>query len=261
MGILNMTPDSFSDGGVYSTLSSALRAAEKMAWDGAVFIDVGGESTRPGALSVGLDEELERVVPVIEAISNNIDVLVSVDTSRPQVMEEAVKAGAVLINDVRALGLEGALQTAAALKVPVCLMHMQGQPQTMQRAPEYADVMQDVLDFLLQRLELCQAAGIPREAILLDPGLGFGKTLQHNLSLLRELEKLVATGYPVLIGASRKSMIGTVLNKPIDQRLHGGLAVATVAALKGARIIRTHDVAPTREALQMTAAILYGQNL
>lgn len=259
MGILNVTPDSFSDGGAYNTLSSALRAAENMARDGAVFVDVGGESTRPGALPVGLDEELERVIPVIEAISNNVDVVISVDTSRPQVMKEAVNAGAALINDVRALGEEGALQTAAALQVPVCLMHMKGQPQTMQRAPEYADVVQEVLDFLLQRLELCQAAGI-RQAILLDPGLGFGKTLQHNLRLLRELEKLVAAGYPVLVGASRKSMIGSVLNKPLEQRLHGGLAVATVAALKGARIIRTHDVAPTVDALQMTAAILYGQN-
>ncbi|HEX4974272.1 MAG TPA: dihydropteroate synthase [Pseudomonadales bacterium] len=258
MGVLNVTPDSFSDGGRYQTLSSALSQAETMAREGAVFVDVGGESTRPGALSVSLDEELFRVIPVIEAISKNIDVVISVDTSRPQVMQEAARAGAGLINDVRALGLEGALEMATTLQLPVCLMHMQGQPQTMQKRPAYTDVVRDVLEFLVQRAELCKAVGMDRQAILLDPGLGFGKTPHHNLSLLKELEILVAAGYPVLIGASRKSMIGAVLNKPIEQRMNGGLAIASVAALKGAKIIRTHDVAPTVEVLQMTAAIMYG---
>lgn len=258
MGVLNVTPDSFSDGGRYQILSSALSQAEMMAREGAVFVDVGGESTRPGALSVSLDEELSRVIPVIEAISKNIDVVISVDTSRPQVMQEAARAGAGLINDVRALGLEGALEMAATLQLPVCLMHMQGQPQTMQKRPEYTDVVRDVLEFLMQRAELCKAVGMVRQAILLDPGLGFGKTHSHNLSLLKELEILVAAGYPVLIGASRKSMIGAVLNKPIEQRMNGGLAIASAAALKGAKIIRTHDVAPTVEVLQMIAAIMYG---
>ena len=258
MGVLNVTPDSFSDGGRYQILSSALSQAEMMAREGAVFVDVGGESTRPGALSVSLDEELSRVIPVIEAISKNIDVVISVDTSRPQVMQEAARAGAGLINDVRALGLEGALEMAATLQLPVCLMHMQGQPQTMQKRPEYTDVVRDVLEFLMQRAELCKAVGMVRQAILFDPGLGFGKTHSHNLSLLKELEILVAAGYPVLIGASRKSMIGAVLNKPIEQRMNGGLAIASAAALKGAKIIRTHDVAPTVEVLQMIAAIMYG---
>lgn len=258
MGILNVTPDSFSDGGSYNSVDSALRAAEKMMLDGAAIIDVGGESTRPGASFVELNEEMDRVVPVIDAISRNLDVVISVDTSRPEIMKEAARAGAGLINDVRALTLEGALDAVVNLQLPVCLMHMKGEPKTMQKTLGYSNVLLEVLQFLQQRAQVCQEAGISRHSILLDPGLGFGKSLNHNLILLRELEQLVALGYPVLVGVSRKSMIGAVLNRPVEKRLYGGLAIAALAVLKGAKLIRSHDVGETFESIRMVEAIMCG---
>lgn len=258
MGILNVTPDSFSDGGSYNSVDSALRAAEKMMLDGAAIIDVGGESTRPGASFVELNEEMDRVVPVIDAISRNLDVVISVDTSRPEIMKEAARAGAGLINDVRALTLEGALDAVVNLQLPVCLMHMKGEPKTMQKTLGYSNVLLEVLQFLQHRAQVCQEAGISRHSILLDPGLGFGKSLNHNLILLRELEQLVALGYPVLVGVSRKSMIGAVLNRPVEKRLYGGLAIAALAVLKGAKLIRSHDVGETFESIKMVEAIMRG---
>lgn len=256
MGILNVTPDSFSDGGRFHAPAAALARAREMAAEGADFIDVGGESTRPGAAEVTEAEELDRVLPVVEAIAGELDVAISVDTSRPAVMHAAVAAGAGLINDVRALTLPGALEAAAALGVPVCLMHMQGQPRSMQEDPRYADVVTEVRDWLLARARAAEAAGIPRERQLLDPGFGFGKTLAHNLQLLRGLDTLAATGYPLLAGLSRKSMIGKVLgDAPVDRRLYGSVSGAVIAALKGARILRVHDVRPTAEALRLVAAM------
>ncbi|MDX5333441.1 MAG: dihydropteroate synthase [Gammaproteobacteria bacterium] len=256
MGILNVTPDSFSDGGRFHVPAAALARAREMVAEGADFIDVGGESTRPGAAEVTEAEELDRVLPVVEAIAGELDVAISVDTSRPAVMRAAVAAGAGLINDVRALGLPGALEAAAALGVPVCLMHMQGQPGSMQDDPQYGDVVTEVRDWLLARAQAVEAAGIPRERLLLDPGFGFGKTLAHNLRLLRGLDALAATGYPLLAGLSRKSMIGKVLcDAPVDRRLHGSVSGAVIAALKGARILRVHDVRPSAEALRLVAAM------
>ena len=256
MGILNVTPDSFSDGGRFHAPSAALARAREMLAEGADFIDVGGESTRPGAAGVSEAEELDRVLPVVEAIAGELDVAISVDTSRPAVMRAAVAAGAGLINDVRALTLPGALETAAALGVPVCLMHMQGQPRSMQDDPQYGDVVAEVRDGLLARAQAAEAAGIPHERLLLDPGFGFGKTLAHNLRLLRGLDALAATGYPLLVGLSRKSMIGKVLcDAPVDRRLYGSVSGAVIAALKGARILRVHDVRPTAEALRLVAAM------
>jgi len=256
MGILNVTPDSFSDGGRFNAPERAIARAREMVAEGVDIIDVGGESTRPGAPEVSLDEELSRVVPVIAAIADEIDVPISVDTSRPEVMRAAVAAGAGLINDVRSLGVPGALEAAVALGVPVCLMHMQGQPRSMQCDPRYDDVVVEVRDFLRERAAACEAAGIPPARILLDPGFGFGKTLAHNLRLLRELEALVALDYPVLAGLSRKSMIGKVLgDAPVDRRLYGSVSGAVIAALKGARILRVHDVRPTAEALRLVAAM------
>lgn len=256
MGILNLTPDSFSDGGRFNAPERALVRAREMVKEGASIIDVGGESTRPGAPDVSVEEELARVVPMIEAIAKFIDVPVSVDTSKPEVMRAAVAAGAGLINDVRALRAPGALEAAADLGVPVCLMHMQGQPRTMQAAPEYRDVVAQVREFLLERAAACQKAGIPRERILLDPGFGFGKTLEHNLRLLGATESFAATGYPLLVGMSRKSMIGQILDgAPVGERLHGSVAAALIAATKGARILRVHDVKPTAQALRVLAAM------
>ncbi len=252
MGILNVTPDSFSDGGRYLDLGAAVERAWRMVEEGADIIDVGGESTRPGAAPVPLEEELRRVVPVIEAVASKLPVPVSVDTSKPEVMRAAVAAGAGLVNDVRALRAPGALEAAAELGVPVCLMHMQGEPRTMQRAPVYRDVVAEVRAFLLERVAACEAAGIPRERILIDPGFGFGKTLEHNLALMRRLDAFVETGLPVLVGVSRKSMIGALLgDAPVERRLHGSVAAAVVAACKGAAIVRVHDVAATVEALRV----------
>ena len=256
MGILNVTPDSFSDGGDFVSIAAALRRAREMVDEGVDIIDVGGESTRPGAAPVGEDEELSRVIPVIEGIAGEIPVPLSVDTSKPRVMTEAVAAGAGLINDVWALRAPGALEAAAEARVPVCLMHMQGEPRSMQAAPRYSDVTREVRDFLRGRIQACADAGIPAERLLVDPGLGFGKTLEHNIALLRNLGAISELGVPVLVGASRKSMLGALLDAPVDQRLYGGLAAAVLAVARGARLIRTHDVKPTVDTLKVAGAIL-----
>lgn len=255
MGILNVTPDSFSDGGRFVEYERALAQARQMVADGADIIDVGGESTRPGAAAVTIDDELERVVPLIETLARELDVPISVDTSKSEVMQAAVAAGAGMINDVCALRLPGALAAAAALAVPVCVMHMQGEPRTMQQAPHYDDLMAEVTAFLAERVTACEQAGIVRSRLLLDPGFGFGKTLAHNLSLLRHLPELHALGLPLLVGMSRKSMIGAVLDLPVDERLHGSVAAATLAAWLGAAIVRVHDVAPTVQALKIVSSV------
>jgi len=261
MGILNVTPDSFSDGGhLYSqstlSLDKAVKHAEQMLADGASIIDIGGESTRPGAAEVSLQEEMDRVLPVLERLSAEVDVVTSIDTSSPELMREAAQLGAGIINDVRALGREGSLEAAAATGLPVCVMHMQGSPATMQRAPSYDDVVAEVLDFLRQQIERCAAAGIDRSQVIVDPGFGFGKTLEHNLLLLQQMDRLLELGVPVLSGTSRKSMIGNLLNREPDQRLAGGLATVVLAVERGARIIRVHDVAATVDAVRMTEAVL-----
>jgi len=255
MGILNVTPDSFSDGGDFFSVAKAIERAQRLVDEGAAIIDVGGESTRPGAPPVPLDEELRRVLPVIESLHRSLPVPISVDTRKPEVMRAAVAAGAGLINDVNALRAEGAAAVAADLGVPVCLMHMRGEPQTMQEAPRYADVVAEVAGFLLERARACVAAGVARHRILLDPGFGFGKTLEHNLRLLRHLDRLVAHGYPVLVGLSRKSLIGQVLGLPVDQRLTPSVALAVLAVWQGAAIVRCHDVRETREAIRMCRAV------
>ncbi len=255
MGILNVTPDSFSDGGRYTSCEAALQQARQMIAEGAGIIDIGGESTRPGATAVGLDEELQRVIPIIEAIRAESDIPISIDTSKAEVMAAAVGAGASLINDVRALRDEDALLGAASLNVPVCLMHMQGQPRNMQNAPRYQDVVSEVMAFLQQRIESCLAAGIAAEQIILDPGFGFGKTLEQNLRLFRHLDRFTAMGHPLLVGVSRKSMIGDVLDVPVEQRLAGGLALAGLAVWLGAKIIRAHDVQQTVHAVKMCHAV------
>jgi len=255
MGILNVTPDSFSDGGDFYSITTALERARRMVDEGAAIIDVGGESTRPGAQPVTLDEELRRVLPVIEALHDTLPVPVSVDTRKPQVMRAAVAAGAGMINDVNALRAEGATGVAADLGVPVCLMHMQGEPESMQTAPRYTDVVDEVIGFLLDRASDCLEAGVSRERILLDPGFGFGKTAGHNLRLLRHLDRLTGLGYPVLVGLSRKSLIGQVLGLPVDKRLYPGVALAVLAVWQGAAIVRCHDVRETREAIRMCQAV------
>ncbi|MCM2104396.1 dihydropteroate synthase [Pseudomonas aeruginosa] len=255
MGILNVTPDSFSDGGRYDRLDDALRHAERMVREGATLIDVGGESTRPGARSVSPTEELERVAPVVERIARELDVVISVDTSTPAVMRETARLGAGLINDVRSLQRDGALDAAVDSGLAVCLMHMRGEPQTMQDAPAYQDVVAEVGAFLQERVDACVAAGIDRERLLLDPGFGFAKTLEHNLVLFRHLQALHDLGLPLLVGVSRKSMIGKVLGREVDERLYGSLALAALALAKGARIIRVHDVAATVDVMRMISAV------
>ncbi|WP_030139786.1 dihydropteroate synthase [Pseudomonas fluorescens] len=255
MGILNVTPDSFSDGGRFSQLDAALRHAEAMAAAGATLIDVGGESTRPGARPVSPIEELERVAPIVERIHRELDVIISVDTSTPAVMREAARLGAGLINDVRSLQRDGALDAAASTGLPVCLMHMLGEPGTMQNDPSYEDVTREVGDFLVARMNECAAVGIPAERIILDPGFGFAKTLAHNLSLFKHMEALHALGRPLLVGVSRKSMIGNALGRPVGERLYGGLALAALAITKGARILRVHDVVETMDVVRMIAAV------
>ena len=256
MGILNVTPDSFSDGGRFLAREAALDQARAMAAAGAAIIDVGGESTRPGAEPVSEAEELERVIPVIEALRREIELPISVDTSKPAVMREAVRAGAGLINDVNALRAPGALEAAAAAGVPVCLMHMQGEPRTMQRDPHYQDVVAEVRDFLADRIAACEAAGIPAKRLLVDPGFGFGKTLEHNLTLLRRLHELTSLGRPLLVGLSRKSMLGALTGRPVEARQAASLAAAVLAAERGAAIIRVHDVAETVDALAVTRAVM-----
>ena len=254
MGILNVTPDSFSDGGKFSSFELACQHADEMVAQGALIIDIGGESTRPGAADVSTDDELARVVPLVEYVAKHHDVWISVDTSKPDVMRQAVNAGAHLINDVRALLEPGALKTAAQLNVPICLMHMQGAPRTMQSAPEYHDVVADVFKFLNERIQACLEAGIPRERLLIDPGFGFGKTLEHNYELLAKLERFAQFELPILIGLSRKSMIGNLLARPTSERLAGSLAGAMIAAQKGAHIIRVHDVPETVDMLKVLQA-------
>ncbi|RML91393.1 dihydropteroate synthase [Pseudomonas savastanoi] len=255
MGILNATPDSFSDGGRYSQLDAALRHAEAMVQAGATLIDVGGESTRPGARPVSASEEVERVAPVVEVIARELEVIISVDTSTPEVMLATAGLGAGLINDVRSLQRPGALEAAASTGLPVCLMHMLGEPGTMQDDPYYDDLVGEVGAFLLERINQCAAAGIDQQKIILDPGFGFAKTLEHNLSLFKHMEALHALGQPLLVGVSRKSMIGAVLGRPVDQRLSGGLALAALAMTKGVRILRVHDVAETADVVRMIAAV------
>lgn len=257
MGILNVTPDSFSDGGHFFSIDSALKQARKMLEEGAEIIDIGGESTRPGAQAVSVQQELDRVIPVVEKIRAEFPISISVDTSKAEVMREAIAVGADMINDVMALRGEGSLAAVAASKsVQVCLMHIQGEPRTMQNNPHYNNVVNDIKTFLLERVQACLEAGIASNRLMIDPGFGFGKTVAHNLQLMQRLEVLTELDYPVLVGVSRKSLIGHILNKTVTERLYGGLALAVLAVSKGARVIRTHDVAATVDALKMTHAVL-----
>lgn len=246
-----MTHDSFSDGGRFMVPEVALRHAELMVAEGADIIDIGGESTRPGAQPVSVQQELDRVIPIVEALHNAVAVPISVDTSKPDVMRHATAAGAGMINDVYGLRRAGALAAAAAAGVPVCVMHMQGEPRTMQHSPSYGDVVADVIAFLLARRDACVAAGIPSASVIVDPGFGFGKTVAHNLALLRNLNALTALGAPLLVGLSRKSMIGSLLDLPVDERTAASVALALLAVQLGANIVRVHDVKMTRDAVRM----------
>lgn len=254
MGIVNTTPDSFSDGGRCLDAPSAIRHALQLREDGAEILDVGGESTRPGAALVPADEEISRVLPVIEALVRQ-GCVVSVDTKKPEVMRAALDVGAVMVNDVMALQVPGALETVAASDAAVCLMHMQGDPQTMQQAPGYANVVEDVMIFLRGRVQVCEASGIPRERLLIDPGFGFGKTLQHNLDVLKHLDRLLELGVPVLAGLSRKSILGQLTGRELDQREFAGVAAHLIAVARGARVLRVHDVAAMRDALAIWNAV------
>jgi dihydropteroate synthase len=255
MGVLNVTPDSFSDGGRFAGAAAAIEEGVRLAQAGAALIDVGGESTRPGAAPVSVAEELRRVVPVIEGLTRACAAVISVDTSKPEVLRAAAAAGAGLINDVRALRVPGALEAAAASGCAVCLVHMRGEPPSMQQAPHYTDVVGEVRAFLRERSAACRAAGIGAERLLVDPGFGFGKTLEHNLTLLRHLPELSADGVPLLVGLSRKAMLGTLTGRASGERLAGSVALAVIAALNGARIVRAHDVAATADALKVVAAL------
>jgi dihydropteroate synthase len=256
MGILNVTPDSFSDGGRYANPDAALDRAAQMLGEGAAILDVGGESTRPGSEGVAEATEIERVVPVIERIARTLDVAISIDSSKPGVMRAATRAGACIVNDVNALRAPGAREWAAGAAVGVCLMHMRGEPRTMQHDPSYVDVVAEVRGFLEAEREACRAAGVAAAAIALDPGVGFGKGLEHNLALLKGLPRLASLGCPLVVGVSRKSFIGRILGRPIEERMAGGLGLAALAVSMGARIIRTHDVGPTRDAIRMVDAVL-----
>ncbi|SFF33945.1 Dihydropteroate synthase [Fontimonas thermophila] len=255
MGVLNVTPDSFSDGGRHTDCAVAVAHALSMVEEGAAIIDVGGESTRPGATPVSEQEELDRVIPVIEALRARTDAVISIDTMKPAVMRAACAAGAELINDVMALRMPGALDAAVATGAAICLMHMQGDPQTMQAAPHYDDVVQEVSDFLAERMACCVRNGIAAERIVLDPGIGFGKSLEHNLTLLANLDRLAVHGRPLLVGVSRKSMFGALLGRSVDQRLPGSLAAAAFAVSQGAVIVRAHDVAATVDAVRTAHAL------
>jgi dihydropteroate synthase len=257
MGVLNVTPDSFSDGGRYLEADAALAQAERMMAEGAAIIDIGGESTRPGAVAVSGEEELRRVLPVIERVAARLPVLLSVDTSNPEVMRRAGAAGAHLVNDVRALRSPGALETVAASNLGVCLMHMQGEPATMQVDPRYDDVVGEVQAFLAERVQSCIAAGIARERLCIDPGFGFGKLQAHNLQLLRGLSQLLRLGLPLAVGLSRKSMVAALGGRAAE-RLAGSLALATIAILHGARIVRAHDVAATVDVVRIASAVVHG---
>ncbi len=255
MGILNVTPDSFSDGGRYTSLELALLRAHEMVSAGASIIDIGGESTRPGAATVGAQQELDRVAPLVERIAAECDVIISVDTSTPAVIRESARLGAGLINDVRSLQRDGALDAAAATHLPVCLMHMRGEPQTMQDEPYYNDVAVEVAGFLQERIDACVTAGIAVERIVLDPGFGFAKNTQHNYELFKRLPELLSLQRPLLVGVSRKSMIGNILQQPVDRRLYGSLALAVMALERGAKILRVHDVVATMDALKIFNAV------
>jgi dihydropteroate synthase len=263
MGVLNVTPDSFSDGGVHASPATALAAAERMAAEGAAIIDIGGESTRPGATPVSTEEELRRVLPVVERAAARVNAVICVDTSNPEVMRRAEASGAQMINDVRALRIEGALQVMADSRMALCLMHMRGEPSTMQRQPQYEDVVAEVRDYLATRVRLCVAAGIAPGRLCVDPGFGFGKSLAHNLQLLRRLKELEVLGVPLAVGLSRKSMIATLLGGGADgvaahppaERLAASLALATIAVLHGARIVRSHDVVATVDAVRVASAV------
>lgn len=255
MGVLNVTPDSFSDGGCFNVLDAAVKHAERMVEAGASIVDVGGESTRPGAAKVSLQEELDRVCPVVERLIKEMDVVVSVDSSTPEVMRESIALGCHLLNDVRAFTRPGAVETVVDSNVALCVMHMQGEPDTMQRNPSYAQVMSEVYQYLGQRLNVLREAGVPNERLLVDPGFGFGKTLEHNLALLRDLDQLKGLATPILAGLSRKSMIGAILDKPVEQRLFGSVSAAVIAAMNGAKILRVHDVSETVDALKIVDAL------
>ncbi|QEP45155.1 dihydropteroate synthase [Ectothiorhodospiraceae bacterium BW-2] len=260
MGVLNVTPDSFSDGGRFNTLDAALCQAEAMVDAGADIIDIGGESTRPGSEAVGESEELRRVIPVIEALAARFQTPLSIDTSKPAVMQAAVEAGASMINDVYALRAEGALECAATLNVPICLMHMQGEPKTMQQQPNYREVVTEVADFLSERMRACEEAGISRQRLILDPGFGFGKRLQDNLALLNRLPQLASFKRPLLVGLSRKSMLGQITGREVEQRLAGSLTMAALALWQGANIIRVHDVAESVDLVKIVSALKMHHN-
>mgnify|MGYP001812818252 FL=1 len=255
MGVLNVTPDSFSDGGRFVHIDDALRQAGDMVAEGAAIIDIGGESTRPGAAAVPLEQELARVLPVIERLAAAFDVPISIDTSKPEVMRAAVDAGAGMINDVTALSAPGAIAAAAESAVPVCLMHMQGEPRTMQQAPQYDDVVADIMRYLSDRVAACEAGGIARNRLLVDPGFGFGKTKAHNLAVLNGLATFQRLGLPLLVGLSRKSMLGAVTGRTVEERLAASVAAALMAVERGARIVRVHDVAATVDALALWQAV------
>jgi len=257
MGVINVTPDSFSDGGKFSTADAAIQQAEEMFEVGAAIVDVGGESTRPGAGKVSESEEIDRVIPVIEGIAGDADRVISIDTSKPAVMRAAAGAGASMINDVFALRRDGALEAAAALDTAVCLMHMQGEPGTMQDEPAYTDIPGDILSFLSERVSACQAAGIERDRIVIDPGFGFGKTHEHNVRLLASLERFQELGMPVLVGLSRKRTLGALTGKAVNERLPSAIAAAVLAVERGANIVRTHDVDETVDALKIANAIMH----
>jgi dihydropteroate synthase len=257
MGVLNVTPDSFSDGGRFLPLEAAVAHGLRLVEEGAAIIDIGGESTRPGATPVSVEEELRRVLPVVERLRQETQAVISIDTSKPEVIREAAAAGAGLINDVRALTEPGALEAAAASGSAICVMHMQGDPRTMQRAPSYVDVVKEVKAFLDEHVQRCRAAGVSSDRIVVDPGFGFGKNLEHNLELLRRLRDLQGE-WPLLVGLSRKSMVGTLTGRSAGERVHGSVALAVIASINGARIVRAHDVAATVDALKMVAAVYPG---
>jgi dihydropteroate synthase len=259
MGVLNVTPDSFSDGGRFSDRPSAIEHARRMIAEGAAIIDIGGESTRPGASPAKLGEELERVIPVIEAVRRESPVFISVDTSKPEVMRAAVAAGADIINDVRALTETGALEAAAASNAGLCLMHMLGEPRTMQAAPHYDNVVEDVSGFLAARMRACREAGVDAARLTIDPGFGFGKTAAHNLALLKNLAALAVLGAPLVVGLSRKSMLAKITGRPVESRIPGSVALAAIAVTNGARIVRAHDVAATLDAVRVAAAVGKGE--
>jgi dihydropteroate synthase len=259
MGVLNVTPDSFSDGGRHQDRASALAHARRMIEEGAAIIDVGGESTRPGAQPAGLGQELERVIPIVEALRRESAVFISVDTSKPEVMRAAVAAGADIINDVRALQEPGALEAAAASGAGLCLMHMQGEPRSMQQAPHYDDVVAEVSGFLAARIRVCRDAGVEATRIAVDPGFGFGKQVAHNLVLLGKLASFQALGVPIAVGLSRKSMLARITGRPVESRIFGSVALAAIAVLHGARIVRAHDVAATVDAVRVAAAVSRGE--